>query len=519
MRLTCLGWLLSGLLVLAGTGRPPDLTAYPWLYRRDNRPLDPAEAVVELIAVGDVMLGRQVMAAPSHPLAGVASWLSEADVTLGNLESVIGVEGSPRPGFYADPARQPYRLHAPPQAVDALQSAGFDLLGLANNHALDFGPAGLAGALQRLQAAGITALGAGPGAEAATQPYFRQVGPLRLAFLAFNFVPDPAGEPAGSAWQPGHWEQIPALAAIAAAKKQAGAVIVSVHWGREYSLSPDPAQVEAAQAMLDVGADLIIGHHPHVAQGPAVVEAGRLALYSLGNFVFDQQFGETSQGLALRAFFDRQGLRAAQLLPVRAGPRSGLMSLAEAGPLLARMQPVTRQGFTCDSQICRPVDDLPPSRGSGLFWGGEIDLTGDGVPEKVRRVAEQAIIYHGGRGEALLALWKPDQSGTLRSQPFIIGYRRGIYRDLWGGSAVTAPIYEVELGDVDGDDIQELIVLEQAGQDKRRTVSVWDWHGWGFELRWRSPANDYRDLIFTPAAGQHPPLISVTVSAEAQNPD
>jgi hypothetical protein len=82
---------------------------------------------------------------------------------------------------------------------------------------------------------------------------------------------------------------------------------------------------------------------------------------------------------------------------------------------------------------------------------------------------------------------------TLRSRPFVVGYRGGDYRTLWGGSAVTDPIHEVELGDVDGDGAEELIVLE--GDDQRqRTVSVWRWHGWGFSLIWRSHPGQYWDL-------------------------
>jgi poly-gamma-glutamate synthesis protein (capsule biosynthesis protein) len=559
LRLACLGGLLLGLALLAGVASSaradsPGLEVYPWLYQRDNRPLGPAEEVVELIAVGDVMLGRGVAVdsyssevfetsalSTPQPLSNVAGWLREADLVLGNLESVIGVEAAPRPGLYAGPEQQPYRLQAPTQAVGWLQAAGFDLLGLANNHALDFGPAGLAETAQRLQAAGITPLGAGPSLEAASQPHFRQMGPVRLAFLALNFVPDPAGQPAGAEWQPGRWDQAQALAAITSAQAQAEAVIVSVHWGREYSLSPDPAQAEAAQAMRDAGADLIIGHHPHVVQGPALLEADQVVIYSLGNFVFDQQFGQTNQGLALRAFFDAQGLRAAQLLPLWAGPQPRLMAPAEAAPLLARLQAPRRQGFTCDPETCYPVADLPPVTRSGLFWGGEIDLTGDGLPEKVRRIAEQAVIYSGGREvwrgdsdwrvvdlalgdpnddgrwEALLALWKPDKTGTLRSHPFIIGYRWGIYRDIWGGSAVIDPIHEVELGDIDGNGVQELIVLEETDQAGQRAIAIWDWHGWGFSLRWRSPANNYHDLTFIPATGRHPPLITVALSA-GENP-
>jgi hypothetical protein len=210
---------------------------------------------------------------------------------------------------------------------------------------------------------------------------------------------------------------------------------------------------------------------------------------------------------------------------------------------LARIRPPDpRVGFACDRQAidfgpsdaCHPVE-VPQMPGTGLFASGAIDLTGDGVAESVRRVAEQVVIYQDGgevwrglpewrvldlalgdpnddgRGEVLLALSKPGAGGVAGSHPFILGYREGAYRVLWGGSAVVDPIREVEVGDVDGDGVQELIVLEAQGDGSDCAVTVWRWHGWGFSLIWRSPPGRYRDLNLVPGEAGAPPAISVAL--------
>jgi hypothetical protein len=114
-----------------------------------------------------------------------------------------------------------------------------------------------------------------------------------------------------------------------------------------------------------------------------------------------------------------------------------------------------------------------------------------------------------GRFEALLAVDKSSNTGIAISQPFVIGYRNGIYRDLWGGSPVEDPILEVEVGDVDGDGLEELVAIEAPIDDSARYVTVWRWHGWGFSLAWRSPPGAYRDLLLLPAGEAQPARVSV----------
>ncbi|MGD0920834.1 MAG: CapA family protein [Terriglobia bacterium] len=250
-----------------------------------------------LLFVGDVMLSRGVgakMAAEkdwTYPFQKIASTLAGADLTFGNLECPISDVGRDRHHLYS--------FRADPKALEGLRYAGFDVVSLANNHLYDWGAPALLDTLRRLREAGIVPVGAGANDLEAHYPQLIDLGGVKLAFLAYVNVEPKAAMAApdkpGVAWL----EPDRVLADIRFARPLADVLVVALHWGAEYTPQPQRSQVELAHQMIDAGADLVVGSHPHAVQ-PLEPYHGRWIAYSLGNFVFDQKAPGTHRGIMLK---------------------------------------------------------------------------------------------------------------------------------------------------------------------------------------------------------------------------
>jgi len=233
-----------------------------------------------LAAVGDVMLDRTVWKriqanGSASILARVPSTLRKADITFCNLECPLGTARhavSGQMSFCADPS-----------TVAVLQDGGFDIVSLANNHTLDRGPAILQGTLSILDRAGIRYAGASAERGQAAQLRRLSAGGLTVGFLAYadlSFAPGLHAK-AGPA-------TTRALAQVQAARNKCDLLVVSYHWGDEYHAEPNRRQRALGRATINAGADLVLGHHPHVL-GPIEAYGRGLILYSMGNFIFDQK--------------------------------------------------------------------------------------------------------------------------------------------------------------------------------------------------------------------------------------
>ncbi|MDR6878965.1 CapA family protein [Bacillus sp. 3255] len=239
---------------------------------------------VKMTFVGDVLMASKVedilkVKGYDYPYMNVKDYLSKPDVTIANLETPVTTRGTVQTKDYV------YR--SSPLALPALKASGVDLVNLANNHVMDYGPEGLLDTMDALDETGIQRMGAGQDSEEAYKPVIVEKNGLRIAFFGFSRVVPEASWKAG----PGHvgvaetYSYKLPVEAIQKAKAQADLVVVVAHWGVERADRPDKNQTDLAHRYIDAGADLVVGGHPHVLQGIEQYK-GKWIAYSLGNFIF-----------------------------------------------------------------------------------------------------------------------------------------------------------------------------------------------------------------------------------------
>jgi|GEM_PF-644302 len=260
----------------------------------------PAAPLYTLIFVGDIMLDRGVRQMVYRegkgdyrfPFMKIKPYFQEADLLFGNLESMISDKGTDIGGLYS--------FRAEPEAMQGLIYAGFDIVSVANNHVFDYGRQAMEDTFLRLEKADISYTGGGFTEEQAYSPVIKEIEDTKIAFLAYTNLASPywtaQKERSGIAWL----EKERMQKDIEKAKDLADLLIVSLHYGYEYQPEPNVFQVEISRAAIKAGADLVVGHHPHVIQPVEEYHGGYIA-YSLGNFIFDQAFSkETMEGLILK---------------------------------------------------------------------------------------------------------------------------------------------------------------------------------------------------------------------------
>lgn len=251
------------------------------------------EPITEIIFVGDVMLGRSVMSKClslndyNYPFLKTADVLKQADITVGNLENPI-LNNCPisNDGFI---------FCSNKESIEGLKFAGFDLMNLANNHTNNYGNDGLIQTQDFLKKNNIDYFGV-------NNLVIKNINNIKFGFLGFDYV---FKNPKESDFE-----------LIKNSKNQVDILIVMTHWGVEYKSKSNENQQTIAKNIIESGADVIVGSHPHWVQEIGYINE-KPVVYSLGNFVFDQSWSEeTKKGLVVRFNYKGKKLEKIDSLPI-----------------------------------------------------------------------------------------------------------------------------------------------------------------------------------------------------------
>ena len=507
--------------------------------------LPQASEEVSLVAVGDISYSRGVERIVkkqndiNYPFLKIHDYLKSADLVFGNLETPI-TQGSEISDFEII-------FRSNPGTEQALKQAGFSILSLANNHTPNFGEKGLKDTFNFLENADIKYVGAGQNEQEAYQPAYIEKKGIKFAFLAYNdadVVPayyEASANRAGTAFM----RMDKMTEAVKEAERKANFVIVSMHAGIEYAEKSNDSQVNFAHAAIDSGADLVLGHHPHVVQTLEHYKS-KYIFYSLGNFVFDQpQSKETKEGLAIKIYFAKNGINKISLLPVvvenLAQPR--MANKIEAVKILQRLNfsLASQDVYSWNSndnnfeKEIRRVVYSGMSEGGGVFSQKEqADLDNNLVPEnynlengKLTITENEKMIWQSpsdwwiddfafadsnndGVVDINLSLWKSGSFGTskpfwvkendmsVKNHFFILDFSGGSIKQVWGSSNLAEPNCEFKIADVDNDGKNDLVVIEGDYSQKPNCagnyVAVWKWNDWGFSNEWRSEKGNFTNL-------------------------
>jgi len=254
-----------------------------------------------IIFMGDTMLARTIgdkIVAGANPYNNIGM-IQSYSLRIANLETTIA-----DPAVAVKAKGKLFTFNASLQSIDTLKTNKIDIVSLANNHTVDYGPAATSDMIARLKAAGIKPVGAGNNINEAFAPVFATIEAknnqpaynFKIAIIAVNDVENQytnvTDHSAGSAY----FDKDKIAASIKSARDQkADFVIIFPHWGTEYQTTANDTQKAWGRFFIDSGADMVIGGHAHVIQ-PTEEYKGKYIVYSMGNFIFDDMKGAASIG-------------------------------------------------------------------------------------------------------------------------------------------------------------------------------------------------------------------------------
>lgn len=272
--------------------------------------------------VGDMMFGRNVQTVVDHKgydflYRHVKPYLMASDYNTGNFENPIILRD---PSDYELPDKSIF-LHAQADVAPFLASINFTTVNLANNHLMDYGVAGLTETLDTFATTKTAAIGGGLNKFQSGQIHYADYDGFVVATVGSTDVGYQWGYSTDHQAGANKTRLTDMLPIVREARKNADLIIVHSHWGVEYDSSPNPRQQEIGRALVDAGADIIVGHHSHTLQ-PVEIYKGKVIFYSLGNFVFDQGWSKTKDSVLAQFKIKDDGSKVIELIPMKVNEAS-----------------------------------------------------------------------------------------------------------------------------------------------------------------------------------------------------
>ena len=308
--------------------------------------------VVRIGFAGDVHFtdrtAARLAANPATVFGPAAKSLAKPDLMMLNLETAIAVGGTPE--------QKNFTFQAPPSAFTALRAAGIDLVTMANNHAADYGSAGLAQTFAAIKRSGFPVVGIGPNANAAYAPYYTEINGVRLAFLAgLQVQEETLANFSATSTSPGVANAYNArlISAVRAAKAKADAVIVYLHWGTEYVHCPNSDQYSLADKLAAAGATAVVGTHAHGLQGAGWRPDGTYVAYGLGNYFWWISFGDQRDDSGILTLtLTRDRVTGASFAPARLDDRG--IAVPATGQTAKRIRSEFEEFRQCAGLLAKP---------------------------------------------------------------------------------------------------------------------------------------------------------------------
>ena len=354
---------------------------------------------IKLIAVGDICPGDHncmgfgtgtLMRShgPSFPLQHVTHMLREGDIVFGNCEGVLSNVGADHRNI------DTMEFRGMPEFATALRNSGFTVLTVANNHAGEHGREALFDTINNLQSAGIKVIGLRDENRTAV-PLIQEINGIRIGWLAYTWIvsKNTSQDRALLSWTRGN----EVSTEIATLRPKVDFLIVTAHWGREIIRVPPQNVIDGAHAMAEAGADLVLGHHPHMLQG--IERHGRCVIvYSLGDFVFDDWLYWFRERALFRCTIEAGKALNPEFIPLMSNRQFQVApaTKAQRTRILRKIDASTRA--ITDQRLAHLRDEAKAkqleARRKRLFWGARVLFLTANIGRMGPRIAYQKLCRH-----------------------------------------------------------------------------------------------------------------------------